>query len=90
MPRSVLGILHAMCFALAGFRVSLGNLSTYSEEKVTEVQSLTKQCGGDNVVSSCVALEPSVLFSGPEGAPRSPCDSGRFPNFTAGIAFFIK
>lgn len=45
--------LHEMSFALAASPVSLGNLSTYREKKVTEVQLLTKQCGGDSIFSSC-------------------------------------
>lgn len=40
-----------MYSALAGSRISLGNLSTYQEKKVIEVQLLTKQCNGDSVVS---------------------------------------
>jgi len=42
-----------MYFALTGSQLSLGNLSTYQEKEVIEVQMLTKQCNGDSVVSSC-------------------------------------
>lgn len=52
-----------MYFALTGSQLSLGNLSTYQEKKVIEVQMLTKHVTVTALLAAAVLLENSVLFN---------------------------